>query len=90
LAFLPNSRYFNSPTVTVPAAGGLSVAAVKLRRLPIEGGDPRALEQQDRLDIIARQLYADGTRFWHIADANTELEANALLHPGRVIRVPPT
>jgi len=39
--------------------------------------------------VMADRLYRDGTRGWHIADANSELEANALVsRDGRVIVVP--
>jgi hypothetical protein len=88
VAFLPNSRYFGLSTVTMRTAASFQAEAVKLRRLPAEAGDPRPLDQHDRLDILAQQLFSDGTRFWHIADANGEMEANALVVPGRVIRVP--
>jgi hypothetical protein len=50
----------------------------------------------DRLDVMAQRQYSDGTRFWHIADANTELEASKLVEPRvldedvRIISVPET
>jgi hypothetical protein len=44
-------------------------------------GDPTAMTADDRLDIIAGQEYGDATMFWHIADANTELDALKLLKP---------
>ena len=28
---------------------------------------------------MAHRKYKDGTKFWHVADANTELEANDLV-----------
>jgi hypothetical protein len=38
---------------------------------------------------MAERKYADATGFWHIADANTELEAAALTaEAGRRILVP--
>jgi hypothetical protein len=37
------------------------------------------VQDHDRLDVLAREKYADGTRFWHVADANTELQANDLV-----------
>jgi hypothetical protein len=43
---------------------------------------------------MAQRKYSDGTRFWHVADANTELEANNLVREReqdkqtRVISVP--
>jgi nucleoid-associated protein YgaU len=44
----------------------------------------------DRLDITARRRYGDATRYWHVADANAELEAVELDRPGRVIQAPET
>ena len=45
--------------------------------------------QTDRLDLLARTHLEDGTAFWRIADANTELEARRLEGPpGRVIDLP--
>ncbi len=41
------------------------------------------------LGIIAQRQYQNPTWFWHIADANTELEANDLVKEvGRVIQIP--
>jgi hypothetical protein len=78
--FLPSSRYANLPQVrTTALPGGTTVAAVKLRRLPVIDGDPTSMTDADRLDVIADQEYGDPTMFWHIADANTELAALDLL-----------
>lgn len=87
--FLDNSRYARVPTVTVIQRDGSTVSAVKLRRLPPTAGDPHTVIGIDRLDIMAQRKYADGTRFWHIADANSELQAGDLVAtPGRVIAEP--
>jgi hypothetical protein len=79
--FLPQSRYANIAQCQVTLADGTTAAAVKLRRLPKVAGDATTINANDRLDIIAGQVYGDGTMFWHIADANTELAANWLLQP---------
>jgi nucleoid-associated protein YgaU len=89
VAFLPNSRYYGLPIVPVIGPAGTGSEAVVLRRLPDVAGDSRMIEQADTLDALALLLYGDGTRFWHIADANSELAANDLAVAGRVIRVPP-
>jgi hypothetical protein len=87
--FLENSRYADMDQVTVTTPGGREVAAVKLRRLPATSGTPYTVTGTDRLDSIAVLRYEDATRYWHIADANSELEAADLIaQPGRVIRVP--
>jgi hypothetical protein len=92
--FLENSRYFDVKTVEAKDAKGRKVTAVKLRRLPFAAGTPTVVKGNDRLDVMAQRRYSDGTKFWHIADANTELEANNLIEPraqdkeARVIDVP--
>jgi hypothetical protein len=87
--FTDTSRYAGVPTVTAWTADGREVTAVRLRNLdsPTAHGYPTV--GTDSLDVMAGRLYDDGTRFWHIADANTELEARALVNrPGRVIQLP--
>ena len=40
-------------------------------------------------DVMSESLYQDPTRFWHIGDANSELETGELARTaGRVISVP--
>jgi hypothetical protein len=77
--FDANSRYIKCPVVEVETAKGKKVNAVKLRRIPFAAGDLTEIKGTDRLDIMAHRQYKDGTKFWHIADANTELEANNLV-----------
>ncbi len=77
--FTANSRYVNLPIAETDAKKGEKVSVVKLRRLPYVGGNLTEVQGHDRLDVIAHRKYKDGTKFWHIADANTELEANALV-----------
>ena len=87
--FLKNSRYYGLPALNTTDSAGRPVTAVKLRRLPPTGGVAHAVEGADQLDVLSEQLYKDATRYWHIADANTELEANELTRvAGRVIQVP--
>jgi hypothetical protein len=87
--FLDKSRYARVPVVEVKTADGRIVEAVKLRRLPATPGTPVLVTDQDRLDVLAQRRYGEPTWFWHIADANTELEAAALTgRPQRTINVP--
>jgi hypothetical protein len=79
--FDANSRYVKCPVVEVEGAKGAKVNAVKLRRLPYAPGNLTEIKGTDRLDIVAHRKYKDGTKFWHVADANTELEANDLVDP---------
>jgi hypothetical protein len=87
--FLDNSRYARLPRVVVRTRAGREVTAVRLRRLPPTRGEAHTVVGTDRLDILAQRRYGDPTRFWHIADANSEIEAGALTRRvGRTIRVP--
>lgn len=89
--FLENSRYYKLATVPGVAAGGHSVTALKLRPLPATGGELHEVKDNDQLDVLAHQRYVDGTKFWHIADANTALKAGQLLaDTGAVVLVPKT
>ncbi len=74
-----NSRYAKTKTIKVTKDNGKEVSAVKLRKLAITRGQYHNVKQNDRLDILAGKHYDDATKFWHIADANTALQANHLI-----------
>ena len=87
--FLESSRYYLVPTDSVAAPDGRLVTVVRLRRLPPASGTPTVTREHDQLDVIALRNYANATLFWHIADANSELQARDLLtEPGRAIDIP--
>ncbi len=87
--FSESSRYYRQKTTDAETKDGRTVKAVTLRRLPTVSGRPTVVKGNDRLDIIAEQQYNDPTMFWHIADANTELQANDLVKTtGRLIEIP--
>jgi hypothetical protein len=87
--FLKSSRYNGLETVEAVDRQGRAVRAVKRRPLPITSGSTYSVQGPDQLDVLAHQQYKDGTRFWHIADANSELEANELTRvASRAIQVP--
>jgi hypothetical protein len=89
--FLANSRYARVETVETSASTGENVTALKLRALAAVTGDPQIVQSQDRLDLIAQAQYSDATRFWHVADANTALDARTLVStPGDTLDVPKT
>ena len=79
--FLDASRYAKVKTAQVRTRDGRTVTVVTVRRLPPTSGDPTPVTGADRLDVIALRKYDDGTRFWHVADANSELDARDLLKP---------
>ena len=86
--FTKTSRYYRLKTVSTTVRGR-NIRAVKLRRLPGATGGPVTIRGSDSLDVMSERLYRDGTRFWHIGDANTEMEANNLVRTtGRTIQVP--
>ncbi len=87
--FLESSRYYRVETVNEVTKDGRTVKAVKIRRLAKVNGQPTVVKGNDRLDIMAQRQYSNPTKFWHIADANTELQANDLVKDaGRVIEIP--
>lgn len=93
--FLKTSRYYKQKVVEtkkkIPSStrGNQTVKAVMLRRLPAAGGNPVQVKGNYRLDIIAQRQYKNPAMFWHIADANSELQANDLVkETGRIINVP--
>ncbi|MDY6979906.1 MAG: hypothetical protein SV201_08500 [Pseudomonadota bacterium] len=87
--FNKNSRYANSKTVSCKDSQGHSVTAVRLRRLPATTGVDALVTDGAQLDVMCEKQYHDATRFWHIADANSDLEANALVKTrGSLVKVP--
>ena len=87
--FLKNSRYYGIETVAAKDRSGRMVTAVKLRKPEAANGEPVTVSEGYQLDVTSERNYKDPTRYWHIADANTELEANELVRkPGRIIQVP--
>lgn len=87
--FLKNSRYYNTPTVVTVDANNREVKALTLRRLPVTSGERTQVHDHDQLDVMSHRRNQDGTKFWHIADANSDLEANNLVAvSGRYINVP--
>ncbi len=87
--FLPNSRYFKVATVETTTSTGETVTALKLRRLLQVAGEPVMVQAGDRLDLIAHARVGDATQFWHVADANSALDARTLTEtPGETLDVP--
>lgn len=86
---LKSSRYYKTPQIETKTSAGRTVKAVRLRRLPSTKGNAVTITKDDRLDIIAQRQYEQPDWFWHIADANTELQGNDLVsETDRSINVP--
>lgn len=89
--FLPNSRYYKVASVETSTSTGKDVVALKLRRLTPISGEPQMVQSGDRLDLFAHVRTGDATQFWHVADANTALDARTLVAtPGDTLNVPGT
>ena len=73
--FDEQSRYAAIESIDATDASRRPIRAVKLRRLAPTTGIPHQLLDRERLDLLSHQNFADGTRFWHIADANPSLAA---------------
>lgn len=87
--FGKNSRYRHTPVVQVTDTEGQQIAAIKLRLLGQPLSRPALVTEGDQLDVISQRRFGDATRYWHIADANTALEANSLTQEaGRMIYTP--
>jgi phage baseplate assembly protein W len=87
--FRASSRYHNQKIINVIDQQGREIPALSLRRIPSIEGKNMIVRAGDRLDIISQQLYNDPTKFWHIADANTELDSTSLTATaGQAIKVP--
>ncbi len=68
---------------------GRKVSAIFIRRIHTIEGELTTIDGNDRLDIIASDKYNDPTRFWYIADANTQLDSIKLVKssPREVIKI---
>lgn len=87
--FLKGSRYAAIPTVVVRLPDGREVTAVRLRRIPRpDATSDYRVRSIDRLDLLAGRHLGDATRYWSIADADTELDAHELEQADRVIAIP--
>ncbi len=84
------SRYQNIPTYTVAGPGGDPVIALRIRFIPdTPAGFLHAYSADERLDLLAYRFYRNPEKFWLIADANSEMDPEDLLEPGRQLLIPP-
>lgn len=83
-----DSRYAGVGRAVV-LVGGRPVTYLRARIIaPPAGGYAHTVTADERLDLIAYRYYRDPARFWRIADANAEMDPEALLEPGRTIVIP--
>jgi nucleoid-associated protein YgaU len=84
------SRYANAGTYQAVDAAGRKVTALKPRLIPpTPAGYLHTVTGDERLDLIAYKFYRNPEKFWLIADANTEMDPEDLLDPGRQLPIPP-
>ena len=84
------SRYEKVGTYQVTDASGQTVYALKIRFIPrTPAGFLHTFTADERLDLLAYQFYRNPEKFWLIADANTAMDPDDLLEPGRQLPIPP-
>jgi nucleoid-associated protein YgaU len=84
------SRYEKTGVYQVTTASGQTVNALKIRFIPATpAGYLHTITADQRLDILAYNFYRNPEKFWLIADANTDMDPEDLLEPGRQLRIPP-
>jgi hypothetical protein len=84
------SRYENTGAYQTEDASGQAVTALKIRFIPpTPAGYYHTFTSDQRLDTIAYGFYRNAEKFWLIADANTEMDPEDLLEPGKQILIPP-
>jgi hypothetical protein len=84
------SRYQNVGTYSATDASGATVTALRIRFIPpTPAGFRHLFLDGQRLDVLAYTYYRNPEKSWLIADANTEMDPEDLLEPGRRIAIPP-
>jgi nucleoid-associated protein YgaU len=84
------SRYQNVRTYTSVGPDGGPVTALCIRFIPdTPAGFVHAYRGDERLDLLAYRFYRNPEKFWLIADANSEMDPEDLLEPGRQLLIPP-
>jgi nucleoid-associated protein YgaU len=84
------SRYEKVGVYQLTGPDGQTVNALNIRFIPpTPAGYLHTFSADQRLDILAYNFYRNPEKFWLIADANTEMDPEDLLEPGRKLRIPP-
>ena len=84
-----NSRYSASKTTVVNGPSGARMTIVPSRQVPWGFSFTYyAMKAGDRLDLLAADLYGDGSLWWRIADANPEILDWTIVPIGTVLRLP--
>lgn len=84
------SRYEKVPVYQITDRSGQIITVLGIRFIPpTPAGFLHTFKADERLDMLAYNFYRNPEKFWLIADANTEMDPDDLLEPGRLLRIPP-
>ena len=84
------SRYEKVPVYQITDRSGQIITVLRIRFIPpTPAGFLHTFRADERLDMLAYNFYRNPEKFWLIADANTEMDPDDLLEPGRLLRIPP-
>lgn len=84
------SRYEKVPVYQVTGPNGETISVLGIRFIPpTPAGFLHTFKANERLDLLAHEFYRNPEKFWLIADANTEMDPDDLLEPGRLLSIPP-
>lgn len=88
--FFRGSRYEAVANAELTTAGGRVIRYKRARFIPATRGVlTRTVQQGERLDLIAYQVYRDPEQFWRICDANRALQPDELTEEvGRRLLIP--
>lgn len=94
MMFQRSSRYHDLPDAVHVGADGRRSLYKTRRMLPSAGSvssvTSARVGDEDRLDLIAWRTLGSPQLSWRIADANDAMDPEALVRPGRLLRVPGT
>jgi nucleoid-associated protein YgaU len=92
--FPPDSRYYNSATLSYTAPGGRVITYLAQRFVPQPGAPnfsivaKHTVKSGDRLDLLAVKYLGDPLMYWLICDANGAMRPNQLVEtPGTVLNI---
>jgi nucleoid-associated protein YgaU len=84
------SRYEKVGVYQGRDADGNTFTALAIRLIPdTPAGYLHTFKAGERLDILAYNFYRNPEKWWQIADANTAMDPEDLLEPGRQLKIPP-
>ena len=87
------SRYYGLDVAATTTPGGRTLTYVRRRFVP-RGADlpllaETAVQQGERIDLVAYRTLGDPLAYWRVCDANDAMDPQELTsEPGRILRVP--